>query len=124
MPKPIVMDVDTGTDDALAILYAVRHPELTLLGISCVAGNATLDQVVINTCKVLDAARAGDIPVAAGAASPFLERGRRQDGRHGTDGLSGIQLPESSRRSAALPAAELLRQLIMTSPTPATHSAP
>ena len=52
----IVLDVDTGTDDALAILYAVSHPDLDVLGISCVAGNSGLDQVVTNTAKVLDAA--------------------------------------------------------------------
>ena len=40
------MDVDTGTDDALAILYALRHPDLDVLGISCVAGNITVDQAV------------------------------------------------------------------------------
>jgi inosine-uridine nucleoside N-ribohydrolase len=120
MPKPIVMDVDTGTDDALAILYAVRHADLKLLGISCVAGNVNLDHVVINTCKVLDAAGAGDIPVAAGAMQPLLERDRRHGGRHGTDGLGGIQLPESSRRPSPLSAVELLHQLIMTSPEPVT----
>jgi inosine-uridine nucleoside N-ribohydrolase len=120
MPKPIVMDVDTGTDDALAILYAVRHPDLKLLGISCVAGNVNLDHVVINTCKVLDAAGAGDIPVAAGAVEPLLERARRQGGRHGTDGLGGIRLSESSRRPSPLSAVELLHQLIMTSPQPVT----
>jgi pyrimidine-specific ribonucleoside hydrolase len=120
MPKPIVMDVDTGIDDALAILYAVRHPDLTLLGITCVAGNAPLDQVVINTCKVLDAGAAGDVPVAAGATQPLVERARRKGGRHGTDGLGDIQLPESSRRSTPLPAVELLRQLIMESPEPVT----
>ena len=56
VPRPIVLDVDTGTDDALAILYAVGHPDLDVLAISCVAGNSGLDQVVINTNKVLDAA--------------------------------------------------------------------
>ena len=56
MTIPIVLDVDTGTDDALALLYAVGHPDLDVLGISCVAGNAGLEQVVSNTLKVLDAA--------------------------------------------------------------------
>jgi Inosine-uridine preferring nucleoside hydrolase len=45
MPKRIVLDVDTGTDDALAILYTVRHPDIDILGISCVLGNAEVDQV-------------------------------------------------------------------------------
>jgi pyrimidine-specific ribonucleoside hydrolase len=107
------MDVDTGTDDALAILYSVRHPDLEVLGISCAAGNVPIDQVVINTCKVLDAAGAGDIP--AGARQPLIERARRAGGSHGVDGLGGIQLPETSRQRSPLHAVELLHQLIMAS---------
>ncbi len=109
------MDVDTGTDDALAILYALRHPDLDVLGISCVAGNVTVDQVVTNTRKVLDAAGAGEIPVAAGAVQPLIERARRAAGSHGLDGLGGIQLPETSRRRSPLHAVEMLHQLIMDS---------
>jgi pyrimidine-specific ribonucleoside hydrolase len=109
------MDVDTGTDDALAILYSVRHPDLEVLGISCAAGNVPIDQVVINTCKVLDAAGAGDIPVAAGARQPLIERARRTGGSHGVDGLGGIRLPETSRQRSPLHAVELLHQLIMAS---------
>jgi pyrimidine-specific ribonucleoside hydrolase len=115
VPRRILMDVDTGTDDALAILYALRHPELEVLGISCVAGNVPIDQVVINTCKVLDAAGAGSMPVAAGALQPILERARRTGGSHGVDGLGGIRLPETSRQQAPLHAVELLHQLIMAS---------
>jgi pyrimidine-specific ribonucleoside hydrolase len=119
MPKPIVMDVDAGLDDALAILYAIAHPNLELLGISCVAGNAAIDQVVINTCKVLDAADADDIPVAAGAREPLIERARRKGGgSHGPNGLGGIQLPDSARRPSQLHAVELLHQLVMASPEP------
>lgn len=119
MPKPIVMDVDTGTDDALAILYALAHPGLQLLGITCVAGNVVLDQVVINTCKMLDAAGAGDIPVAVGTREPLQERaGREGGGSHGPNGLAGIELPVSSRDPSPLSAVDLLRQLIMTAPEP------
>jgi len=109
------MDVDTGTDDALAILYAVRHPDLQLLGITCVAGNVSVDQAVLNTCKVLDAARARDIPVAAGAAEPLNEPGAPKSGSHGLDGLGGITLPATSRRQSPIPAVDLLHQLIMDS---------
>ena len=115
MPRRILIDVDTGTDDALAILYAVRHPDLEVLGISCGAGNVPIDQAVINTCKVLDAAGSGDIPVAAGAAQPLIERARRTGGSHGVDGLGGIRLPETSRQRSPLHAVELLHQLIMES---------
>ena len=116
--KPIVMDVDTGTDDALAIIYAVAHPDLELRGISCVAGNVPLDQVVINTCKVLDATGVGDIPVAAGAAEPLIEPLRRKSSSHGPDGLAGIQLPDTPRRPSPLTAADLVHKLIMDSAPP------
>ena len=118
MLKPIIMDVDTGTDDALAIIYAVGHPDLELRGISCVTGNVPLAQVVINTCKVLDAAGAPDIPVAAGAAEPLVERSRRKDSPHGPDGLAGIHLPDTPRRPSPLQAVDLLHQLIVDSPQP------
>jgi pyrimidine-specific ribonucleoside hydrolase len=118
MPRSIVMDVDTGTDDALAILYALGHSDLEVLGICCVAGNVAVDQVVINTCKVLDAAGAGDIPVAAGAVQPLIERARREGGSHGPDGLAGIQLPDPSRHPSSSHAIELMHQLIMASSQP------
>jgi pyrimidine-specific ribonucleoside hydrolase len=101
--RTLVLDVDTGTDDALALLYAVGHPDLTIRGISCVAGNASLPQVVANTHKTLDAAGAPDIPVAAGAAKPLLERVQPGDAFHGEDGLAGIVLPGRRARSAGSP---------------------
>ncbi|HET9301295.1 MAG TPA: nucleoside hydrolase [Propionibacteriaceae bacterium] len=120
MPRRLAIDVDTGTDDALALLYALGHPDLEVLGISCVTGNVTVDQVVINSCNVLDAAGAGDIPIAAGAVQPLLERARREGGSHGPDGLGGIELPQTSRQRSPVHAVELLHRLIMDSPEPVT----
>lgn len=109
----IVLDVDTGTDDALALLYAVRHPDLTVRAVSCVAGNASLEQVVVNTLKTLDAAGAPEIPVAAGAVKPLIERGQPEGHFHGVDGLGGIALPETRRTASTLHAVELLRQHVV-----------
>ena len=121
MPRPILLDVDTGTDDALAILYAVRHPDLNVLGISCVAGNSSVDQVVTNTLKVLDAASAHrDLPVARGAAQPLLERARPEGEFHGDDGLGGVMLPHPAREPSPLTAVEMLRQQITENPEPVT----
>ena len=116
----VVMDVDTGTDDALAILYAVQHPEISIAAISCVAGNASLQQVVTNTHKVLDAAGAPEIPVAAGATKPLIERTRQEGHFHGEDGLGGIVLPQTRRRPSELTAVELLRQQIVGAETAVT----
>ena len=120
MPTRIVMDVDTGTDDALALLYAVGHPDIDVVGISCVAGNAGVEQVVINTSKVLDAAGAGEIPVARGASRPLIERSRPDGDFHGSNGLGGVALPESTRKPSPLPAVEMLTRKITSSPEPVT----
>ena len=120
MSVPVILDVDTGVDDALAILFAVRHPGLEVLGISCVAGNAALAQVVDNTLRILDAADAPDIPVAAGAVRPLLEPARAAGHVHGTDGLGGIALPQTSRRPVPGGAVELMRRLILEHETPVT----
>ncbi len=120
MSIPVILDVDTGVDDALAILFAVRHPGLDVLGISCVAGNAPLAQVVDNTLRVLDAAGAPEIPVAAGAARPLLEPARAARHVHGADGLGGLALPMTSRRPEPVGAVELMRGLILEHETPVT----
>jgi pyrimidine-specific ribonucleoside hydrolase len=116
----ILLDVDTGVDDALALLFAIRHPGLTVRGISCVTGNTHVDQVVRNTLRVLDAAGAGDVPVARGADRPLLEPPRDAHEVHGPDGLAGLELPASDRQPVAEHAVELLRRQILAAAEPIT----
>ena len=71
MIVPILLDVDTGIDDAPALLYAVASPEADLAGVSCVAGNVSLDEVTVNTAAVLDLAGHPETEVAAGSAGPI-----------------------------------------------------
>jgi len=120
MSIPVILDVDTGVDDALAILFAVRHPGLDVLGISCVAGNAPLAQVVDNTLRILDAAGAPAIPVAAGSVRPLLEPARAARHVHGADGLGGILLPPTRRQAEQVGAVELMRRLILEHDRPVT----
>ena len=95
-PIPVILDVDTGIDDALALLLAAKSPALDLLAVSCVSGNAGVDQVVRNTLKVLDAAGATDVPVARGADRPLLEPPRDARHVHGDDGMGDLGWPDSS----------------------------
>ncbi len=120
MPIPVIMDVDTGIDDALALLFAVAHPQIDVIGVTCVAGNAGLEQVVDNTLRVLDLAGAADVPVAGGASRPLIAPARAASHVHGADGLGGIVLPESGRNAADESAVALMRRLIMQHPTPVT----
>ncbi len=117
MAVPIILDVDTGLDDALALLYAAASPGLDLLGVTCVAGNVGLEYVVPNTLGVLGASGATPVPVAAGADRPLSGPIVRADEVHGTDGLGGVVLPDPWRldpRSAI----DLLTDLIVGHPGP------
>ena len=111
-PTPVILDVDTGVDDALALLFAVRHADLDLRAVTCVAGNVGVDQVVRNTQYVLDAAGAGEVPVAKGASRPLLAGIHSLDPWHGADGLAGFGRP-SDRRVCPWSAVELLRRELL-----------
>lgn len=65
------LDGDTGSDDAVAIMATALHPELELVGVSCVNGNVTLDHVVDNTLRVLSHIGV-DVPVHRGADRPLV----------------------------------------------------
>jgi purine nucleosidase len=69
---PVILDVDTGVDDALALLYACASPELELVGVSCVAGNTALEHVVANTGTLLSLVGREDVEVSAGADRALL----------------------------------------------------
>ena len=120
MRTPIIMDVDTGIDDALALMFAVRRPDLDLRAVTCVSGNTTLANVVANTTTVLDLVRAGHVPVAAGADRPLIERPRDASYVHGADGLGNLGLPASQREVDRRHAVELLRQMLADAEEPVT----
>jgi len=111
--KPVILDVDTGLDDACALLLAARHPELDLKAVTCVGGNVGLDHVVVNTLTVLDAAGRADVPVARGAALPLLQPARPAPHVHGADGLGDLDWPKSTRTPDSRHAVELLRQILL-----------
>ncbi|WP_053853337.1 nucleoside hydrolase [Streptomyces sp. NRRL B-24085] len=119
-PIPVIIDCDTGVDDALALLFAVRHPGIDLRAVTCVAGNTDVDGVVRNTLTVLEQAGAGDVPVARGAARPLLEPVRTAQHVHGLDGMGDLGLPAPTRVAVDVDAVTLLRREILASPTPVT----
>src|SRR3954462_4112775 len=109
---PVVLDVDTGVDDACALLLAAQHPGLDLVAVTCVAGNAGVDDVVANTLTVLQAAGRPDVPVARGAARPLLEPVRHARHVHGEDGMGDLAWPRATRGADARHAVELLRDVL------------
>lgn len=101
MTVKLILDLDTGIDDALAIAYALGSPELELIGVTCTYGNVTTGLAVRNSLAVLALLGRTDIPVFAGPAhascadsfepSPLVRR------IHGDNGLGGVRLPDSPR---------------------------
>jgi len=103
----LVMDVDTGIDDALALILALRAPEAEVLAIGTVAGNIEAEQAAINTLKVLDVVGADTpgavpiaVPVAVGVNKPLLRPLRTSPHVHGVDGM-GDAWPAAARGQPA-----------------------
>lgn len=107
MTVPILLDVDTGVDDTLAIFYAGLRPEIEIVAAGAVWGNVDVATATHNTLLALALVGESDVPVAAGAAGPL-------DGSaavfaphvHGTDGQGNARYPGFSGRPAPTTAAE------------------
>jgi inosine-uridine nucleoside N-ribohydrolase len=120
MPHPFILDCDPGHDDAIAILLALASPEVELLGVTTVAGNATLANTTANAIRVLDFAGRADIPVAAGADRPLVRDAVAAAGTHGDTGLDGPQLPPPGRRPDTRHAIDLIAELALGHGQPVT----
>src|SRR5699024_2594827 len=85
--KKVILDVDTGVDDALAIIYGLESEVLEFLGITTVNGNVPLEMVNRNTLKVLQMMGRKDIKVYSGAPNPLVREREHEYSVHGTDGI-------------------------------------
>ena len=91
----LILDCDTGIDDAVAIAYALASPDAEILGIGSVHGNVESDLAADNTLKLLKVAGRTDIPVAVGAAKPILRPLLTAKWVHGEDGIGNSNMPPS-----------------------------
>ncbi len=115
-PFRVIIDTDPGVDDALALLLAMRSPELKIEGISAVAGNVPLELTLPNALRMVEIAGRADIPVAGGAQHPLLRRLVTATYAHGENGLGGAVFPEPKLKPVAEPSAEFIRQIIRKYP--------
>src|SRR5687768_6350891 len=107
-PTPLVMDVDTGVDDALALLYSVASPEVDVIGATSVMGNITVEQATENTLAVLEAAGHGDVEVAQGAARPLGRDHVPFPVVHGERGLGRAAPPPPAASPSSRSAVEVI----------------
>ncbi|KAG7503365.1 hypothetical protein JOB18_037353 [Solea senegalensis] len=103
MKKKLLMDVDTGVDDAQAIMVALAVPNVEVLGITCCHGNTSLENVLKNTLRVLKVCNRLDIPVYRGCSQPLVAQKLHAGDFHGKDGLGDAPDPHA-------PGLELLQE--------------
>lgn len=116
-PSRILIDTDPGIDDAMAIVYALASPELDVIGLTTVFGNAHVETCTTNALRILDLAGRPDIPVAQGAGRPLASVYRGPATHvHGINGLADVPLPDSSRDAHALDAAHFIIEQVMAAP--------
>ncbi|MCU1579104.1 MAG: hypothetical protein JWP19_1308 [Rhodoglobus sp.] len=91
---PVLVDCDTGIDDAMALLFLLASDGVEIVGVTSVFGNNTAAQCAINSLRVLELAGRTDIPVAIGAEKPLVgEVTYLATHVHGSDGLGDAGLP-------------------------------
>jgi purine nucleosidase len=107
-PVPLILDVDTGVDDALALLYAVASPEVDLIAATTVMGNISVEQATENTLAVLEAAGRPAVEVAQGASRPLARDHVPFPVVHGERGLGRAAPPPPAASPSPRSAVALL----------------
>jgi pyrimidine-specific ribonucleoside hydrolase len=118
---PLIIDCDPGIDDAIALLLALASPEVDLLGVTTVAGNAPVERTTANALRILQFAGRPDVPVAAGADRPLVRRRPFvAGGVHGEDGLGGVSLDAARAAPAARHAIDFVAETAFATSTAIT----
>ena len=114
--RSLVIDTDTASDDAVAIVLAARDPEVEIRMVTVVAGNVPLDLAVRNAIVTLDLVDHSSVPVHAGADRPLQRPLETAQSVHGEDGMGGADLPAPSRGPSAEGAVEALLRVAADEP--------
>jgi purine nucleosidase len=113
----MILDVDTGIDDAMAIVFALNHPGIVLEAVTTTYGNIDVASATRNTLALLEAAGRDDIPVASGCARaltrPFTKRGSRI---HGANGIGDVELPAPKASARDIWGPDLIIEMVRANP--------
>ncbi len=109
--RNFIIDTDTASDDAVALVMAMRQPDIDVKAITVVAGNVPLEMGLQNALYTVELCGA-DTPVYAGCAKPLLRELETAQDVHGRDGLGDIGLPLQGRAPARGHAVDVLRDVI------------
>lgn len=113
--RKIFIDTDAGTDDAVAIIMALQSPDVEVMGISCVGGNTSVEQVAQNVLYICDQLDV-QVPVFIGADKPKSRSLKSSDFIHGKDGLGDLDIDNHGRAPSTINAIDGLRYCIQRYP--------
>jgi purine nucleosidase len=115
-PIPLILDVDTGVDDMVALLFAAASPEVELIGVTTVTGNVHVDRSTRNTLAVLEMAGMGGVEVARGAETPLAQPWMPFPVVHGEEGLGGFAPTPPTGAASGRDAATLILEEVHRRP--------
>jgi purine nucleosidase len=115
VPRPFLIDTDTASDDAVALIMAMRAPDVQVVAITTVAGNVPMEQSTRNALYVVELCRA-HVPVYAGAEKPLLRPYQNATWFHGADGLGEHGYPAPQRAAEPLHAVDAIIQTVEANP--------
>ena len=114
--RPVIIDTDPGTDDAMAILLALNSPEVDVRAFTVVGGNVPQAQALENALRLVTLAGRCDIPIARGAARPLAQRLITAEFVHGKNGMGDIELPASRCTADKRFAPDLIIEMVRAMP--------
>lgn len=109
MSRKVLLDVDPGCDDAVALGLALASDELDVVGVTTVAGNTTVENATRNALDVLALFDRPDVPVAAGCGRPLAHELETAEDIHGEGGISG-DLPDADSDPVSADAPAFIRE--------------
>ncbi|MEW4272564.1 nucleoside hydrolase [Priestia megaterium] len=118
--RKIIMDCDPGHDDAIAIILAAARPELDILAITTVSGNAEIEKTTVNALKVCDLVFLHNVVVSKGASEPLIRTRENAPSIHGDSGLDGPEFPPLSRSWSEEHGVDTIIRMVKESEGPVT----
>lgn len=114
--RKVIIDTDTASDDAVAIIAALREPSIKVMAITTVAGNVDIDRATENALIAIEQARTYSPPVYKGLRKPLIKEKVEATEIHGKDGLGNTNLHPKKLKSEKENAIQALLRIIEENP--------
>jgi len=114
--QTFIIDTDTASDDAVALIMALRHAEVRVAAITVVAGNVAVEQATRNALYTVELCGAGDVPIYSGASRPLVRPAEDAQWFHGKDGLGDQNYPAAKIVARKEHAVDALIETIRANP--------